>query len=230
MGGTATPHACSLGNLSTPCRPARIMCRDASFQSPHPDAGPALIPVANLAAGLLAHPAPEGMVPRRRRAGQRDALGGDVEWPRRRDPALGRSLRASSVCFSGTRLGKAGARARSGNDSPVSPANIGASGRPVRNCCRRSWPAPGIRAWNCRTRHLTHTPRPQDTQTPPQAPSQAPHAQGSGSNCGQEEFGHVVRGLYQLVDDARLHRGMPGIRNDVQVGFRPGLGQRPGRR
>ena len=65
------------------------MRRDATFQPPHAPARPALVPAANLAAHLLAHPAPEGMVPRRRRPGFRNALGRRVERARGDRPTLG---------------------------------------------------------------------------------------------------------------------------------------------
>ena len=64
------------------------MRRDADLLSPHPDAGLALVPAADMAAGLLAHPAPEGMVPRERRPGLGNALGRDVERPRRGHPIV----------------------------------------------------------------------------------------------------------------------------------------------
>ena len=92
--------------IHTPPRRAYIALH-ASFQPPHAHAGPALVPAAALAAGLLAHPAHQGMVPRKRRPRLRDALGRDAEWPRRGHPAVGRSLRASSVDFSCTCFGQA---------------------------------------------------------------------------------------------------------------------------
>ena len=159
--------------LSSPSPAAPIMRRDASLLPPLAAARPAMVPAAHLAADLLAHPAPEEMVPRCRRSGQPDALGRDVERSRRGPAIVGRSLRASSGHFPCTSVGQAETCADR-RPTSVFPAKArAAKGAAIALRLPRSRPKRKRRAGPDRphSRHLTHTSPSGHSYPSPSAPS-----------------------------------------------------------